>query len=124
MIKEKTRQEMQVKWIIFTGIFMLSGLILLKYIPMFLFGKDIMFDASAHVVFASFILYLFWFFVDQNRNIKIPYLVFSFAILTIISIQRIIRGKHNEIGLILGFLVVVISIVAPRWKYIKNNLEF
>ena len=114
----------QIKWIIFTGIIMVIGLLLFKYLPMEIYGKYILFDASAHIVIACFILYIFWFFVDQNKNLRIPYLIFSFAILIIISLQRIVREKHDEFGLILGLLISAIAISLPRMKEIKGGLKF
>jgi hypothetical protein len=103
---------------------MVIGLLIFKYLPMYIYGKDILFDASAHLVVACFILYIFWFFVDQNNNLRIPYLIFSFAILVIISLQRIVREKHDEIGLILGLIISVIAIYLPRAKEMKRGLKF
>jgi hypothetical protein len=114
----------QIKWILLTGLIMVIGLLLFKYLPMDIYGKGILIDASAHIVIACFILYILWFFVDQNKDLKIPYLIFSFAVIVIISLQRIVGGKHDEFGLILGLLISVISIGLPRMKEIKRGLKF
>lgn len=118
------KKKKQFKWIISTFFIMVLGLIILKFFPMEIYGKDILFDASAHIVVAGFILYVFWFFIDQNKNWRVPYLVFSFVALGVISVQRILRGKHNDIGILLGFFILFIGIVVPRWKKFKKELDF
>jgi len=107
-----------------SGIVILVGLILLKFIPMLLFGGDILFDASAHIAIAIFILYLLWFFIDQNKNWRIPYFIFAFMVLTIISVQRVINGYHNDVGLLLGLALGLVSIGVAEWKRIKNKFDF
>lgn len=118
------KAKKQIKWILFTGIIMVIGLLLFKYLPMQIYGKDILFDASAHIVGACFVLYIFWFFVDQNKNLRIFYAIFSLAILIVIAIQRIITKNHDEYGLILGLIISVIAIVIPRVKEVKRSLKF
>jgi hypothetical protein len=123
-IEKKLHTQKQVKWILFTGLIMIIGLLLFKYLPMWIYGKDILFDASAHIVGTCFVLYIFWFFIDQNKNLRIIYLIFSLAILIVISIQRIITKNHDEFGLILGFIISVIAISLPRLKEVKRSLKF
>ncbi len=103
---------------------MILGLIIFKYIPMELFGQDIQFDASAHVTITSFFLYIVWFYIDQNKSWRIPYFVFSLALITIISIQRIIVGAHNEIGITGGLIISGVAIGYAQRKYFKNKLKF
>ena len=85
------------KKIIISGVVVLVGLILLKFIPMFLFGNNILYDASAHIALAVLVLYILWFFIDQNKNWRIPFFIFAFMVLTIISLQRIVNYSHNDI---------------------------
>lgn len=118
------KKSEQIKSIIFTAILMAIGLIALKYIPMKLYGENILFDASGHIVIASFILYLVYFFIDENKKWRFPYLIFSFFVLTIISVQRIVSNAHNDTGLLLGLLVSIISIVIPNYKYYKKRIKF
>ncbi len=118
------KTERQIIWIFLTGVIMLTGLILFKYIPMSIYGQNILFDASAHVVWTMFILYFGWFFIDQDKNMRIFYFIISVGILVIISIQRIIAHEHNEVGILLGFLVGSLGILIPRWKEFLRNLEF
>lgn len=114
----------QLRWIFWTALIMGIGLILLKYIPMYLFGKRILFDASLHFTLATFCLYILFFFIDQNKKWRIPYFIFSIGVLTTISIHRIIANQHNGIGILLGFLISTIAIIIPRWKQIKKKLKF
>ena len=89
-----------------------------------IYGDGILFDASAHIVIACFVLYFFWFFVDENKNLRIPYLIFSFAVLVVIALQRIVRSKHDEFGLIIGLVISLIAISLPRIKEIKKGIKF
>ena len=119
----KTHED-KIKSLFFTGLLMGIGLVLFKYIPMYLFGSNILFDASMHIIFASFILYLLYFFVDQNKNWRIPYFIFAFAVLIIISVQRVISNNHNDIGLLFGIVISVVSIMIPRWKELNKKFKF
>lgn len=122
--KPDYRKRMQARWLIWTAIIMLIGLFFLKVIPMEMYGEDILFDASAHITITTFILYFMWFFIDQNKSWRIFYLVFSLIVLTLVALQRIVAEKHDDVGLMLGFVLSVVAILAPRWKQIKNNFEF
>jgi hypothetical protein len=121
-LKANTKQKLA--WILWTAIIMAAGLILFKYIPMYIYGKDIQFDASSHIVWTSFVLYVLWFFIDQKKSWRIPYFIFSGAILIIMGIQRIVVGAHNEIGLMLGLAIAAIAIIIPRWKEFKKGVRF
>lgn len=128
-VKEKIKNKMkkqlnQLKNVIFTAVLMVIGLIILKFIPMNIYGNNILFDASMHIVVASFILYLIYFFIDENKSWRFPYLIFCFFVLTVISIQRIISNAHNDTGILLGVLVSLISIIIPNWNYFKNKFKF
>lgn len=119
----KTQKD-KIKALLFTGLLMGIGLVLFKYIPMYLFGKNILVDASMHIIIASFILYLLYFFIDQNKSWRIYYIIFSLAVLMIISIQRIISNNHNDVGLLIGLLISIISIMIPRWRELNRKLKF
>lgn len=114
----------QLTWILWTTIIMLAGIILLKYIPMYLYGEDILHDASNHVLWAIWGLYIAWFFVDQKKSWRIPYFVFAGAVVIIISVQRIIANQHNEVGIILALVIAWLAIVAPRWGEFSKEVEF
>ena len=114
----------KIKKIIIAGLISLIGIIILKYIPMKIFGKDILFDASAHITLTIFVLYICWFFIEKNRSWRIPYFVISAAILIIVAIQRIFSYNHNDIGIILGIIIGIISILISNWKYIHNRIKF
>lgn len=118
------KKEQQIRELFFTLFLMIIGLILFKYIPMYLFGENILFDASMHIVLASFILYVLYFFVDQNKSWRIPYFIFALAVLIIISVQRIISNAHNDLGLLVGFVISIISIIIPRWKELNKKFKF
>jgi hypothetical protein len=114
----------KIKKIFIVGIIISIGLILFKLLPMLIFGNDILFDASAHISIAIFVLYILWFFIDQNRSWRIPYFIFAFFVLTVISIQRIINNSHNDIGLLSGLVLGILGIGVAEWKKIKNKLDF
>lgn len=121
-MKHHTKQ--QIIWISWTTIIMGIGLLLFKYLPMYIYGKDILFDASSHVVWTCWGLYVAWFFVDQKKPWRMPYLIFAAAVIVIMSIQRIIAQQHNEVGIILGLAIVGLAIIIPRIKEFKKGVEF
>ena len=114
----------ELRKVIVSGIVIILGLILLKFLPMFIFGSDILYDASAHLSVAIFILYALWFFIDQNKSWRIPFFIFAIMVLTIISVHRIVSDNHNDIGLLLGLILGVISIFVAEWRKVKNKLRF
>ncbi|MEK6875549.1 MAG: hypothetical protein AABX30_02605 [Nanoarchaeota archaeon] len=125
MNPEKTSKiQKQIKIILLTAILTLIGLILFKYLPMYIYGNDILFDASSHVAWMGFGLYVIWFFIDQNKSWRVPYFIFSAVVLIIMGIQRIIAKQHNEIGVLLGLMIIFFAIVIPRYKEIKNKIQF
>jgi len=118
------REEKKFMSLVLTLIIMAAGLLLLKYLPMDVFGDDILFDASAHITTACFVLYAFYLFIDKNKSWRVPYFVLSLVVLSIISIQRILISAHNDIGLLLGFLLSVFAIIAPRWKELRGKIKW
>lgn len=122
--KEQAKKKTQIKELALTAVIMLLGLALLKYLPMYIFGEDILFDASQHIVVASFVLYFVYFFIDQNEKWKIPYFILCFVVLTVISIQRILANAHNDVGLLLGALISIIAIAIPRWGELNKKIKF
>jgi hypothetical protein len=114
----------QLKWVIYTGIICAIGLVLLKFVPMKVFGNEILFDASMHFVVIGFCLYVLWFFVDQNKNWKIPYIVFAIAVLLFVSLHRIITNNHNDWGILFGLIILTLGIFIPRWKGVIRGLEW
>jgi hypothetical protein len=105
-----------VKNILLTGILMALGLIILKYIPMYIWGKNILFDASAHLTITIFILYIGYFFLSRRTNLHPVYFLFCLSAITIVSLQRIISNAHNDIGLLLGLILSTASIAIANWK--------
>jgi hypothetical protein len=122
--KMKFHTRQQIIWVIWTTVIMVVGLILFKYIPMYIYGKDILFDASSHMAWTSWGLYVFWFFIDQKKSWRVPYFALSAVILMIMGVQRIVVGAHNEIGVMLGLAVVGIAIIIPRWKEFKEGIKW
>lgn len=100
--------EMVNKRIIKTFFIMTLGVIFLKFIPMVLYGNDILFDASLHIVGFSFLLYLLYFQI--NKEYRYVYFGFCLIVLLIVGIHRIINYEHNQIGLILGLLISLVAI--------------
>lgn len=103
---------------------MFTGLFLFKFIPMEIFGADIKFDASAHITIAIFVLYIIWFFIDQNKSWRTIFFIFALVVLSIVSVQRILINAHNDIGLLMGLCLSVIAIVYSQKKYFKDKFKF
>ena len=121
-MKQKTKN--QLRWIFKTMILIGIGMVLFKYVPMHIYGKDILFDASSHMAWTSWGLYVGWFFIDQNKSWRSPYLILSALILIIMGVQRIISHQHDEVGVILGLVVAFFAITIPRWSEFKKRLKF
>ncbi|HOH03858.1 MAG TPA: hypothetical protein PLT60_00465 [Candidatus Pacearchaeota archaeon] len=122
--KLNTKTEQQLIWISYTAILMVIGLIFFKYLPMYLSEGNILYDASYHVLFTILLLYILWFFIDQKKSWRIPYFIFSGALIIIVSLQRIIAQEHNEVGIILALLIGAVSIIIPRWKEFMGGVKF
>lgn len=100
------------------------GLLIFKFLPMELFGRQILYDASAHLTITILVLYVIWYFIDQNKSWHIPFFFLAFAVIVIVSIQRIISNAHNDIGLLAGLIVSLIAIIISRWHYFRNKFKF
>ena len=122
--KLNTKTEQQLIWISYTAILMVIGLIFFKYLPMYLSEGNILYDASYHVLFTILLLYILWFFIDQKKSWRIPYFIFSGALIIIVSLQRIIAQEHNEVGIMLALLIGAVSIIIPRWKEFMGGVKF
>lgn len=110
---------------IFTALFFMSiGILLLKLIPMQIWGGEILFDASMHLTSTFAVLYILWFFVDQNKDWRTPYFLFSLVVIFIVAVQRIIDNAHNDVGLLLGLFISLVSIGIAERKNLKNKFIF
>ena len=104
------RKIVQIKKLIIAALVIIVGLILFKFIPMSVFGKDILWDASSHISITILVLYTLWFFIDQNKSWRVPYFIFAFAVLAVISVHRMMVNAHNDIGLLAGLVLGVLAI--------------
>ena len=114
---------MKVKKLIYTILIMAIGLILLKFLPMKAYGDTILFDASMHITVASAILYALYLSIEKAKNWRIPFFILSATVLFVISVQRIISNAHNDVGLLLGLLLSLVAILAPRWKEVRKKIK-
>ncbi|MBU0906747.1 MAG: phosphatase PAP2 family protein [Nanoarchaeota archaeon] len=121
---KKLSFEKKVRSLLIAAVVMAAGLIIFKFVPMSIFGRNILFDASMHLTVAMFVLYVFWYFIDQNKSWRVPYFIFGLAVITIISVQRVLVNAHNDIGLLAGFVLSVFAIIVSRWRYFHNKFEF
>ena len=117
---------MKTEWksFIYTAILMVILSIIFKTIPMDIFGEDILFDASRHIITAVLVLYAIYIPIKQNESWRVPFFILSAAVLIIISLQRIMVSAHNDVGLLLGLFLAIISIIIPRWKEFGRRLKF
>ena len=117
-------KTLQIKKILIDGFCMAVGIFFLKFIPMQVWGRQILFDASAHITIASFILYSLWFFIDQNTSWRVPFFLLSLLVLTVISFQRIEANAHNDTGLLLGLVISLLSIYIAERKSLNGKFRF
>lgn len=103
---------------------MSAGLFVFKFLPMQMWGSEILFDASFHIAATIFVLFVLWYFIDQNRKWRLPFLAVSLAVVFIVAIQRILVDAHNDVGLLLGLAVSVVAIVIARRDYFKGKISF
>ena len=123
-MKKELSLERKILSLAIAAVIMALGLLLFKFVPMSLFGRDILFDASMHLTIAIFILYVVWYFVDQNKNWRAPYFFLSLTVIVIISVQRVLVNAHNDVGLLVGFAISAIAIIISRWRYFQCKFEF
>lgn len=121
-MKKVTQQKL--RSIVWAGLLMFIGLFILKFIPMTIWGADIKFDASAHITIAMFLLYILWFFIDQNKSWRVLFFIFCLVVLSIISIQRILVNAHNDVGLLAGFVISCLAILHAQKSKFKNKFKF
>ena len=110
---------------IFTAALVMGiGALFFKLLPIKIWGDNILFDASFHVILAFLVLYIIWFFIDQNKNWHAFYFLFSALILFIIAVQRIIDNAHNDVGLLVGLIVSLLAIGIAERKSLKDKFKF
>jgi hypothetical protein len=119
---KRTKKQISILFKAFSVMFI--GLFLFKWVPMQIWGENILFDASAHITIAIFILYVIWFFIDQNKKMHTPFFVFSFLVLAIISLQRVLIDAHNDIGLLAGLIISVSAILYSQFDFLKEKINF
>jgi len=124
LLHSRSRARLQMFRILGAALLVGIGLFIFKYIPQFLWGDDIQFDASQHVAITILLLYCLWFFIDQNKSWRLPFFVFATALVVFIAIQRIIVGAHNEIGVLLGLLISLGAIAFVERKKLKKKISF
>jgi hypothetical protein len=103
---------------------MIIGLLIFKYLPMFIFGSNILFDASLHVIFISLVLYVLYLTVEDHKQLRMAYLLFSIVVLVGIGIQRYVAFKHDLFGIIMGLVISYIAIMLPlrrKRKIVKKK---
>lgn len=110
---------------IFTALFFMGiGILLFKFIPMQIWGGEILFDASMHLTVTFAVLYVLWFFVDQNKDWRTPYFLLSLVVIFVVAVQRILDNAHNDVGLLLGLFISLVSIGIAERKNLKNKFVF
>ena len=110
----------KLKELIIPAILIALGLLIFKYLPMDIFGENILFDASAHMAWISFMLYSIYIFI-KDKSFQIPYIVLSTIILILVGIQRIVSYHHNYFGVSFGLAISIASIYISK-KIIINRL--
>jgi len=101
--------------LVYSTILMVIGSLLFKILPEYIYGKDILFDASRHVMTLALGLYFLYYFVQRKENWKLNYIIFSSGILCFMGVQRILSGEHNEYGVLIGYALAGIAVFLPLW---------
>jgi len=114
----------QIRKIFIAGSLMAIGLLLFKFLPMGIWGRGILFDASAHLTVSIFFLYIIWFFIDQNKDWRNVFFIFCALVLSIVSFQRIAANAHSDIGLLLGLILSLFSIFIAERRRFKGRIKF
>ena len=118
------QDKKQINKILIAGFCMVVGLFFFKFLAEKIWGDTVLIDASFHIISASFVIYILWFFIDQNKNWRVPFFLFSTLILFVISVQRILVEAHDDVGLLLGLIISIISIGIAERKSLKGKLKF
>jgi hypothetical protein len=106
----------------FTTLIIIAGSVIFKYIPMYIWGKDILFDASNHIMATSLGLYfIYLIFIEGKKKLKIPYFIFSIVAIILMGIQRIYANQHNTFGLMLGLIISLFAIYFPKKEKKRKN---
>jgi len=106
------------------GIVIALGLVLFKFIPMEIWGEEILFDASAHIASTMWVLYFVWFFIDQEKEWRQPFFIVAAVILCWVGFQRIFINAHSDVGLLAGFALGFLGIGFAEWKKVRRRLDF
>ena len=114
----------KLKSLVIAGLIMALGLFVFKFLPMQIWGSEILFDASFHITATIFVLFVLWYFIDQNKKWRMPFLAVALAVVFIVAIQRILVDAHNDIGLLVGVVISVAAIAVARRDYFKGRLDF
>ncbi len=120
----KNNKKDNLRKILTAALFMGLGALLFKVLPMKIWGSEILFDASFHLMLTFLVLYILWFFIDQNKDWHISYFLFSALVLFIVAVQRIIDNAHNDVGLLLGLVISLVSIGVAERRNLKNKIKF
>lgn len=120
----RNKKKDQIIKILTAALFMGLGALLFKVLPMNIWGSEILFDASFHLILTFLVLYVIWFFIDQNKDWHMLYFIFSALVVFVVAVQRIIDNAHNDAGLLLGLIISLVSIGIAERKSLKNKFKF
>lgn len=128
MFRTKHREPLafgeKIRALVVSALLMAIGILIFKYLPMHIWGPAIEFDASLHVTVAVFVLYIAWYFVDQNPRWHTPFFVFAALVVAIVAAQRLLVDAHNDIGVLAGIVLSLVSIALSRWASVRKKIHF
>lgn len=106
--------------IILVSVFMFVGILVLKFLPMKIFGPDILFDASLHLTATILILYSIWLFIEHEKKNKL-FLIGVIIVTALVSLQRILVQAHDIAGLLGGYFISLASIGLAEYFVSTDN---
>ena len=101
-----------------------AGIVILKIIPMMVWGVGIEFDASLHVTTTIISLYVIWFFIDQNPRWRVPFFMVATGVVLIVAIQRLLVDAHSDIGVLLAIVLGLGAVMTAEWHDIRDKISF
>ena len=116
-MKKKLGITKKVESLGYTILIMILGLVVFKCLPMLIWGKYILWDASTHIVLLSLILYVIYLIFEHNKYMRFIYVLFAIVALVFVGVQRYASMQHNLIGIVLGLLIAFFAIYIPRRRY-------
>jgi len=123
-IREQLSFSEKIRRIILATLVSVVGIVFFKLLPMMIWGDMIKYDVSFHIIVTILVLYVLWFFIDQNPTWRVPFFMVSSVIIIVVAVQRLLVDAHNDIGILFTFVISIVALSSAEWRDIKDKLSF